>query len=82
MDLQTEKLYLIEWLARLNDMGIIQKIKALQKETGGDMFTRYTAQDMLERAKASEEDIAAGRTISAEDFKNEIDQWIESKRTA
>ncbi len=31
MDIQAEKLHLIEWLAGLNDVKVIQEIKALKK---------------------------------------------------
>jgi len=79
MDIQAEKLHLIEWLVRLNDVKVIQEIKALKKETSKDLFKRYTDQDMINRAEASMEDIAMGRTTKLADFKTEIDHWKQSK---
>ncbi len=32
MDLQAEKVHLIQWLAEVNDLAVIKQIKALQKE--------------------------------------------------
>lgn len=76
MDIQAEKLHLIEWLARLNDIKIIQDIKALKKETDKDLFKRYTDQDLVNRAEASLEDIAAGRTTNLSEFKKTA-LWVQ-----
>ena len=79
MDIQAEKLHLIEWLARLSDIKIIQEIKAIEKETTKDLFNRYTDQDMIDRAEALLEDIEAGRTTRLTDFKTEIEHWKQSR---
>ena len=81
MDIQAEKLHLIEWLARLNDIKIIQEIKAIEKENTKDLFKRYSDQDMINRAEASLEDIKAGRTTKLVDFKVEIENWKQSRNT-
>ena len=81
MDIQAEKLLLIEWLARLNDIKIIQDIKALKKETDKDLFKRYTDRDLVNRAEASLADIAAGRTTNLSEFKTEIESWKQSRNT-
>lgn len=81
MDIQAEKLHLIEWLARLNDIKIIQEIKAIEKESTKDLFKRYSDQDMINRAEASLEDIKAGRTTKLVDFKVEIENWKQSRNT-
>jgi hypothetical protein len=79
MDIQAEKLHLIEWLARLNDIKIIQDIKVLKKEADKDLFKRYTDRDMVNRAEASLEDVAAGRTTKVSDFKTELESWKQSR---
>ncbi len=79
MDIQAEKLLLIEWLARLSDIKVIEKIKAIEKQTSKDLFKRYADQDIIGRAEASLEDIAAGRTTSLTDFKTEIVHWKHSR---
>jgi enoyl reductase-like protein len=81
MDIQAEKLHLIEWLARVTDIKIIQEIKSIEKETTKDLFKQYTDQDMIDRAEASLEDIEAGRTTRLADFKAEIENWKHSKST-
>jgi hypothetical protein len=81
MDIQAEKLHLIEWLAKLNDIKIIQEIKDIEKATTKDVLMRYTDQDIIDRAKASMKDIEAGRTTRLSDFKTEIDHWKLSRNT-
>ncbi len=81
MDIQAEKLQLIEWLARLNDIKIIQEIKSLKKETDKNLFKRYTDQDLVNRAEASTQDIEAGRITKLSDFKTEIEIWKQSRGT-
>ena len=81
MDIQAEKLELIEWLTRLNDINIIKEIKALRKETEHDLFKRYNDHDLIHRSESSIEDIAAGRTTKLSDFKTEIKIWESSKNT-
>ena len=72
---------MIEWLARLNDIKVIQVIKALKKENDQDLLVRYTDQDLVNRAEASLEDIEAGRTTKLRDFKTEIESWKQSRNT-
>ena len=81
MDIQAEKLHLIEWLTQLNDIKIIQEIKALKSGTTKDLFKRYTDQNLINRAEASMEDIEAGRTTKLTDFKTEIEHWKQSRNT-
>ena len=81
MDIKAEKLQLIEWLARLNDVKIIQEIKALKKETDDDLFNQYTDKDLVNRAEASLEDVEACRTTKLADFKTEVENWKQSKNT-
>lgn len=79
-DIQSEKLSLIEWIAKVNDIHIIQEFIALkEKKETSDPFSKYTQQDMISRAEESLEDIANGKTISSTDFKNELDLWKKSK---
>lgn len=75
MDIQSEKLHLIEWLIRLNDIKIIHEIKALKKEADRDLFKQYTDVDLVDRARASMEDVAAGRTTKIGEFKTKLENW-------
>ena len=52
MDIQTEKLELIEWLSKLSDSSTIKEIKAIRKGKEADWW------DTL--SKAQREDIEAG----------------------
>lgn len=85
MDLQAEKLHLIEWLAQLKDEEIIHRIKALrakaQKGDKGKVVayaadgSPLTLKAYNERLKKAEEDIRAGRVTSQEDLEKEAKGW-------
>ena len=79
MDIQLEKLQLIEWLAHLNDTKVVEEIKALKKIADKNLFSRYTEADMVGRAQRSMDDIENGRTTKLADFKTEIESWKQSR---
>jgi len=81
MDIKSEKLYLIEQLARLEDIKIIQQIKdilSLQSDPivgykpGGEPITKSK---LIVRAKASNKAIKEGRVISIEDLEKKSEDW-------
>jgi len=81
MDIKAEKLYLIEQLARLEDIEIIHQIKDIlssQKEPiagykpGGGPITRS---ELVARARDSNKAIKEGRVISIEDLEKESGNW-------
>jgi hypothetical protein len=81
MDIKAEKLYLIEQLAKLEDIKIIQQIKDLlssQKEPiagykpdGGPI----SKSELVARARDSNKAIKEGRVISIEDLEKESEDW-------
>ena len=81
MDINAEKLYLIEQLARLEDIKIIHQIKDLlssQKEPiagykpdGGSI----TRSELVARARDSNKAIKEGRVISTQDLEKESENW-------
>lgn len=79
MDIQAEKLQLIKWLAGLTDTAIIKEIKTLKNTSNKSLFSQYTEQDLVDRAKSSMGDIEAGRTTPLNKFKKEIKAWKQSK---
>lgn len=81
MDIKAEKSYLIEQLARLEDIEIIYQIKDIlssQKEPiagykpGGGPITRS---ELVARARDSNKAIKEGRVISIEDMEKESENW-------
>ena len=75
MDIQTEKLHLIEELTKVQDARLVAQIKELLKGS-----ENTTARQMQSRAKESLADIAAGRVKSATIFNKEIELWKKKKR--
>lgn len=81
MDIKAEKLYLIEQLARVEDIKIIQQIKDLlsshkepivgYKPDGGSI----TRSELVARARESNKAIKEGRVISLEDLEKESEKW-------
>ena len=54
MDIQTEKLQLIEWLTGLTDLSVIEELKALKSRKESDWWDKLT--------REQQEDIEAGLT--------------------
>lgn len=48
MDIQTEKLQLIEWLARLNNTAVIKRFIALKKEQEKDWWDQLSKEEREE----------------------------------
>ncbi|ELR68036.1 hypothetical protein C900_01210 [Fulvivirga imtechensis AK7] len=81
MDIQSEKLFLIEQLARVQDLNIIARIKAILKESG-EATVGYKANgeainqsELIARAEASNQSIKEGRTKSIEQLRKEVKNW-------
>lgn len=48
MDIQVEKLHLIEWLARLNNTTVLKQFIALKKEQEKDWWDQISAEEKSE----------------------------------
>lgn len=78
MDLQTRKLHLIEYLVRLQDERIFQKIEdSIVKtlKTENQTLPQFSEQELINRAQKSNEDYAAGKYLSQEQLEKESDNW-------
>lgn len=81
MDIKAEKLHLIEQLARIQDVEIIQMIKEILDkqsehvagyEPGGKPITQEA---LIARAEASSRAIKEGEFTSIEDLEKESENW-------
>lgn len=78
MDIQAEKLYLIEQLAKLQDAGMIKQVKELLQASSKDKASNgrvITWSDLVARAEASEKAIEQGDITSIEVFEEESKTW-------
>ncbi|MBV6641824.1 MAG: hypothetical protein KI791_13965 [Cyclobacteriaceae bacterium] len=82
MDVQTEKLHLIEQLARLQDISIIQKVKEVLQGADDGKAVGYnpdgsiiTKSDLISRAEASDQAIKEGRTKSIDQVRTNMKSW-------
>ena len=78
MDLQTRKLNVIEYLIGLTDEKIFRVIEdVVNKSKSGDRNTYrpFTKQELLERAKKSNDDYFAGNFKDQEQLEIESKNW-------
>jgi hypothetical protein len=78
MDIAVKKVELIEWLARLQDETIIQRIEALKKGSIKDVYefrVPRTKEELQKKLDRSEEDIKAGRVHTQQ----EVEAFFKAK---
>lgn len=71
MNLQTEKLQLIEWLVRLQDTDIVRRLLEVKQDSEVAAYEAslkpMTGEELVSRSRASDEDIKAGRVYDIDD---------------
>ncbi len=76
MNLENEKLKLIQWIAGLKNDSIIEKIKLLKEnETDKDWWDEITEEEKLAIEKGLE-DVKAGRLIPHDDVEKDYAKWL------
>ena len=80
MNIQTEKLFLIEQLARVQDVEIISQIKNILSKiddpiVGYSNGSPITKKQFVKRIDAAEKRIAKGEFISQDDVEKEASNW-------
>jgi hypothetical protein len=77
MNVQAEKLELITWLAQLQDVNLLEKLKELRQNAERKAYEAslkpMTVDELIARAQASNEDIKAGRIYSREEVETALD---------
>jgi hypothetical protein len=78
MDIAIRKVELIEWLARLQDENVIQRVEILKKGAVNELHeqrTPRTMAEMLAKLDKSEKDIQSGKVHSQE----EVEGYFKAK---
>jgi len=81
MDIQAEKLHLIEELARIQDIRIIEQIKQLLKKKNNPIVgyeidgAPITRKQLIKKIDEAENRIDNGEYISQEDLEKESENW-------
>ena len=73
MDIAVKKVELIEWLARLQDEKLIQRIETLRKNSIQELYEQRmpkTREGLQAKLNQSEKDINAGKVYSQEEVEN------------
>jgi predicted transcriptional regulator len=77
MNIQTEKLDLIEWISRLNDTSIIHKLQQLKEDYSKSKDWWDTLEkEELESIKRGLKDFEEGRTHSHETVRNIYGKYL------
>ena len=80
MNIQAEKLFLIEQLARVQDAEIISQIKRILEKVNDPIVgysngTPITKKQLIKRIDAAEKRIAKGEFTSQDDLEREAANW-------
>ena len=75
MDLQTEKLRLIEWVLKLQDMELVKRLLEIKQTDEAAAYEAslkpMTVEELVTRSRASDEDIEAGRVYDIDEVLKE-----------
>jgi len=72
MNIQTEKLKLIEWLVQLNDVSILSQVKEIMDNVKPiENLSIISPEELKKRALAANQNIEDGAVFSLEDVLNE-----------
>lgn len=77
MNIQLEKLGLIEWIAKLNDTSIIEKLKSIRDQYAGskDWWDQLTREE-IESINRGLKDIEQGNIHSHESAKKAYEKYL------
>lgn len=78
MDIALKKIELIEWLVRLQDEKLIQRIETLKKDSIKDMYERRTPKTLEElqtKLDYSQKDISSGKVHTQQ----EVEDYFKTK---
>ena len=75
MNLQTEKLRLIEWVSKLQDVELVKRLLEIKQAGEAAAYEAslkpMTVEELLARSRASDEDIKAGRVYDIDEVLKE-----------
>jgi hypothetical protein len=77
MNIQTEKLGLIEWISKLNDISIIEKLKSIQEDylKSKDWWDTLNKEE-LESIERGLKDLEDGKTHSHETARKVYEKYL------
>lgn len=75
MNLQTEKLRLIEWVLKLQDVELVKRLLEVKQASEAAAYEAslkpMTVEELMARSRASDEDIEAGRVYDIDEVLKE-----------
>jgi len=77
MNIQAEKLRLIEWISRIEDISIISKIRKIKEDyTGSEDWFKELTQEEIDSINRGLKDIEEGRVHSHESVKEIYGKYL------
>ena len=77
MNIQTEKLRLIEWISRIEDISIISKIRKIKEDyTGPEDWFKELTQEEIDSINRGLKDIEEGRVHSHESVREIYGKYL------
>ena len=79
MDIRAEKLWLIEHLIKIEDEGLLQRIKAfienIMRRKPGEELEPMSLETFYSRIEESEQALERGEVITQDELRKEITTW-------
>jgi len=75
MNIQTEKIKLIEWLTGVEDLSILQKVAEIRTLSIEKGLPELSIEDLQTRALESEDAIKQGNLTTFDELKDEMKTW-------
>lgn len=76
MNLDSEKLKIINWISNLSDESIIYKLKLLREQEKNTDWWDEISEAEKASIKRGLEDAKAGRVVPHEEVRKKYDQWL------
>ena len=75
MNIQAKKLHIIEWLIRLQDEGVVNRIYSFRKKITSVANKRMTIDELYAELDASEDARKSGKITTLEKLEKESESW-------
>jgi predicted transcriptional regulator len=76
MNIENEKKILIEWLSKINDESLIEKIMLLKENFKDDDWWQEISEEEKASIERGLEDSAKGHVISHDSVKKNYEKWL------
>jgi len=76
MNAQVEKLSLIEWIIRLNDQSILERILRIKEQSGQEDWNNTLSKSEMESIDRGINDLKAGKVRPHSQARKKYEKWL------